>query len=87
MLISLSSRSTLYWGFVSDQIVLADPSWGRRIIPFAAFVKEHRYSEVVLVPIPPYLELIRTIKERQKATLEWAAIRLASLANLREGLP
>jgi len=73
-------------GFVGDQVVLADPSWGRRIVPFTAFVKEHKYSEVVLVPLPPF-ELINAIRERQKATLEWAANRLALLENLRETLP
>jgi len=74
-------------GFVGDQVVLGDPSWGRRIIPFTAFVKEHGYSEIVLVPLPSDPEIVRTVKERQKATLEWAADRLAHLANLREGLP
>ena len=74
-------------GFVGDQIVVADPSWGRRIIPFTAFIKEHGYSGVVLVSIPSDPELVRIIKERQKTTLEWAASRLAQLENLREGLP
>ncbi|MGB9861638.1 MAG: C39 family peptidase [Candidatus Bipolaricaulaceae bacterium] len=73
-------------GFVGDHIVLADPSWGRRIVPFTAFVKEHGYSEVVLVPIPPP-ELFPTAWERQKATLEWARNRVSTLANLREWLP
>ena len=73
-------------GLVGDQVVLADPFWGRRIVPFAAFVKEHKYSEVVLVPLPLF-ELINAIRECQKATLEWAANRLALLENLRETLP
>jgi len=73
--------------FVGDQVVLGDPSWGRRIIPFTAIVKEHGYSEIVLVPLPADREIVRTAKERQKATLEWAAYRLAHLANLQEGLP
>jgi predicted double-glycine peptidase len=74
-------------GFVGDQVVLGDPSWGRRTIPFSAFVKEHGYNEIVLVSLPSDPEIVRSAKERQKATLEWAADRLAHLANLREGLP
>lgn len=73
-------------GFVDDQIVLADPSWGRRIIPFEAFVKEHAYSEVILAPLPPN-ELIPRIRENQKAFLAWAERELFSLQRLREGLP
>lgn len=73
-------------GFVGDQIVLADPSWGRRIIPFSAFVEDHKYSEVVLVPIPPP-ELILIARERQAAILEWARLRLQRLNDLRERMP
>ncbi|MCR4392515.1 MAG: cysteine peptidase family C39 domain-containing protein [Candidatus Acetothermia bacterium] len=73
-------------GMVGDQIVVADPSWGRSIIPFSALVKERGYREVVLVPIPP-AELAAQAKARQRETLEWAEARLAALARLREGLP
>ncbi|MBC7099145.1 peptidase C39 bacteriocin processing [Candidatus Bipolaricaulota bacterium] len=73
-------------GMVGDEIVLADPSWGRSIIPFTALVNERGYSGVVLVPIPP-LELAQRAQEKQKEILEWAAFRLAALARLREALP
>jgi len=73
-------------GMVGDHIVLADPSWGRSIIPFAVFIGERGYSEVVLVPTPP-LELYPRVQERQRQTLDRAAERLAALARLREGLP
>jgi len=73
-------------GMVGDEIVLADPSWGRSIIPFTALVNERGYSGVVLVPIPP-LELAQRAQEKQKEILEWAAFRLAALARLREELP
>ncbi len=73
-------------GFIDDQIVLADPSWGRRIISFSAFVEDHKYSEVVLVPIPPP-ELILIARERQGAILEWARLRLQRLNDLRERMP
>lgn len=73
-------------GMVGDQIVLADPSWGRTLIPFTVFVKERGYSEVVLVPIPP-VELALRAKAQQKLTLEWAENRLVFLSRLREELP
>jgi len=73
-------------GFVNDQIVLADPSWGRRIVPFPIFVKGHGYSEVILVPIPS-AELAQVAKERQRAALKWAEAELTALSRLREGLP
>jgi len=44
-----------------------------------ALVKEHGYSEVVLVPLPSDPEVVRIVKERQKAALEWAASRLTLL--------
>jgi predicted double-glycine peptidase len=50
-------------GMVGDHVVLADPSWGRSIIPFWALAKERGYSEVVLVPIPAP-ELASRAKER-----------------------
>ena len=73
-------------GMVGDQIILADPSWGQSIIPFAVFIGERGYSGVVLVPIPPP-ELYPRVQERQRQTLDRAADRLAALARLREGLP
>jgi len=73
-------------GMVGDQIVLADPSWGRSIIPFSALVEERGYSEVVLVPIPPP-ELIPRVRSNQQATLSWAQGRLSALTRLREELP
>ena len=73
-------------GMVGDQIVLADPSWGRSIIPFSTLVEERGYSEVVLVPIPPP-ELIPRVRSNQQATLSWAQGRLSALTRLREELP
>ncbi|MGY4707743.1 C39 family peptidase [Candidatus Bipolaricaulota sp. J31] len=73
-------------GMVGDQIVLADPSWGRSIIPFSSFVEERGYSGVVLVPIPPP-ELVPRIRSNQWATLSWARGRLSALIRLREELP
>ncbi len=38
-------------GMIGDQIVIADPSWGRSIIPLSELVKQRGYDGVVLVPI------------------------------------
>jgi predicted double-glycine peptidase len=73
-------------GMAGNQIVLADPSWGRSIIPFTVLISERGYSEVVLVPIPSPELAIRAEIE-QKKTLVWAQERLIALAWLREDLP
>ena len=73
-------------GMAGNQIVLADPSWGRSIIPFTVLISARGYSEVVLVPIPSPELAIRAEIE-QKKTLVWAQDRLIALAWLREDLP
>lgn len=73
-------------GMLGNQIVIADPSWGRSIIPFTALINARGYSEVVLVPIPSPELAIRAEIE-QKKTLVWAQDRLIALAWLREDLP
>jgi len=73
-------------GMVEDQIVLADPSWGRSIIPFSALIEERGYSGIVLVPIPPP-ELVQHVRSSQEDALRWAQERLSALARLREELP
>jgi len=73
-------------GMAGNQIVLADPSWGRSIIPFTVLISVRGYSKVVLVPIPSPELAIRAEIE-QKKTLVWAQDRLIALAWLREDLP
>jgi len=73
-------------GFVDEKIVLADPSWGRRIIPFTSFVNEHAFSGVILVPLPPP-ELVSQAKENQKEFLSWGQQEISRLLRLRETLP
>jgi hypothetical protein len=72
-------------GMVGNWIILADPSWGRRIQPLDALVNEQGFSGVTLVPIPPE-NLIFTAKEKQSETLSWAESRLATLNSLRRKL-
>jgi len=72
-------------GMVGDWVILADPSWGRRIQPLRALVNEQGFSGVTLVPLPPE-NLISTAKEQQSETLRWAEFRLARLNTLRRKL-
>ncbi|MGK7902466.1 MAG: C39 family peptidase [Hormoscilla sp.] len=72
-------------GMVGDWIILADPSWGRRIQPLDALVNEQGFSGVTLVPVPPE-NLIFTVKEQQNETLSWAESRLVTLNSLRRKL-
>lgn len=72
-------------GIVGDWVILADPSWGRRIQPLRALVEEQGFSGVTLVPLPPE-NLISTAKEQQSETLRWAEFRLARLNSLRRKL-
>lgn len=72
-------------GMVGDWVILADPSWGRRIQPLGALVNEQGFSGVTLVPLPPE-NLISTAKEQQSETLRWAEFRLARLNSLRRKL-
>lgn len=72
-------------GIVGDWVILADPSWGRRIQPLGALVNEQGFSGVTLVPLPPE-NLISTAKEQQSETLRWAEFRLARLNSLRRKL-
>ena len=73
-------------GMIGDQIVIADPSWGRSVTPLTLLVKQRGYDGVVLVPIPSST-LARRVAARQQETLKWAALRLTQLAQLRESLP
>ena len=73
-------------GMIGDQVVIADPSWGRSVIPLTELAKQRGYDGVILVPIPSSA-LARQVAARQQATLEWAALRLTRLARLRESLP
>lgn len=72
-------------GMVGHWIILADPSWGRRIQPLDALVNEQDFSGVTLVPVPSE-NLIFTAKEQQNETLSRAESRLATLNSLRKKL-
>ena len=69
-------------GTVGDWIILADPSWGRRIQPITALIEEQGFSGVTLVPLPPE-NFVTTATEQQRETLRWAESRLARLGSMR----
>ena len=68
-------------GLVKDQIVIADPSYGRRILPFSSLVYEKGFSGIVIATAPSEA-LTQRAKDVQSETLLWAARRLRRLGNL-----
>ncbi|RIH81504.1 NHLM bacteriocin system ABC transporter, peptidase/ATP-binding protein [Meiothermus luteus] len=68
-------------GLVRGNWVLADPSWGRRILPWEALLREKGFSGVTLVPLPGEAQLAG-VKERQREALRWAEGRLRALEGL-----
>ncbi len=73
-------------GIIKEQIVLADPSWGRSVVPLTELVEQRGYSGVVLVPIPSPAAAPQ-VTARQQSVLSWAAHRLMRLGQLRDALP
>ena len=70
-----------------SQALLADPSWGRRIVPLEALVTEKGFSGVILLAIPKTKAQLKEVKARQAQELAWARSELARLAALRARLP
>jgi len=73
-------------GVVEGQVMLADPSWGRRLLPLQGLLSEKGFSGVVLVPLPEE-RAAGLAKARQAQALEWAQARLGHLRGLVRGLP
>lgn len=76
------TRPELHWvvgvALVGEHLVLADPSWGRRILPLPALAGEKGWSGVTLVPEPPLL----LVPRGRAAQGEWAAWAQARLRRL-----
>ncbi|REJ35758.1 MAG: hypothetical protein DIU82_06765 [Bacillota bacterium] len=66
-------------GSLDRWVLLADPSWGRRLVAWGELVVEKGYSGVVLVPVPTP-DLAAAARARQAEALAWAAGRLSQLA-------
>jgi predicted double-glycine peptidase len=65
-----------------SQVLLADPSWGRKIVPLSALVSEKGFSGVVLLTLPRSAVQMERVKANQKAELSWALSRLRRLEAL-----
>jgi predicted double-glycine peptidase len=69
------------------QLLLADPSWGRRIVPLEEIVAFKGFSGVILLALPHDRAQLERVRERQRGELTWAEGELARLAMLRRRLP
>jgi predicted double-glycine peptidase len=70
-------------GIVEGHAVLADPSWGRRLLPMPELERESGFDGVVLAPMPPF-DLAARAAAAQSDALSWARERLAVLVALRD---
>lgn len=68
-------------GVVGRYLVLADPSWGRRIIPIDDLDTKKGYSGVTLVPLPEPENAV-SVSARQQERLNDVRGRLVQLSNL-----
>lgn len=73
-------------GMIGNQLILADPAWGRSVVQLTWFVETRGYTGVVLVPLP-VAGLARCAGARQAEGLNWARDELKALRELREALP
>lgn len=72
-------------GIVADRFVVADPSWGQRLMSFASLETEKAFSGVVLVSLPSEQQAIR-VQRNQGEALNEALRHLSRLATLRRRL-
>lgn len=72
-------------GAVGKRLVVADPSWGQRIMEIEALASEKQFSGVALVTLPSE-QLVLQAKHNQRIVLNGAARHLAQLTNLRRRL-
>jgi len=69
------------------QVLLADPSWGRRIIPLEELVTYKGFSGVILIAVPKSREQLEEVRRLQQEELTWAQQELSRLVSLRERMP
>jgi len=69
------------------QVLLADPSWGRRIVPLEELVTFKGFSGVILLAVPKTKEQLAVVKTKQKQELSWAGAELSRLWSLRQNMP
>lgn len=70
-------------GIIGKHVVLADPSWGRRLLCVSELETELGFDGVVVAPMPPSA-LAERAAAAQSGALSWARARLVELAALRD---
>jgi hypothetical protein len=68
---------------VGDYLLIADPSWGRRLIKLGDLISDKGFSGVALVPVPNSIQQ-RQAQQAQAQALQWATHRLAQLGAVTE---
>jgi len=83
------TRPTMHFlvvvGVLEGQVLVADPSWGRSIIPVVELETCKGMSGIVLVPLPGP-DVADHARVKQAAALDWMRSRLARLSSLREAM-
>ncbi len=69
-------------GITAGHVILADPSWGRRLLLLVELETESGFDGVVLAPMPPS-DLAERAAAAQSDALSWARARLAALIALQ----
>ncbi|MBO8140614.1 MAG: hypothetical protein H0Z37_00365 [Firmicutes bacterium] len=65
-------------GSTGDYAVVADPSWGRRVVRWHELIADKGFDGVILVPLPAG-DQEATARARQAEVVAWANARLAQL--------
>jgi len=70
-------------GLVHNQLILADPSFGLRVLPVHGFSLKHGFNGIVLYPVPSP-DRIRAAVSKQDAVKTRVKNRLRRLSNLKQ---
>jgi predicted double-glycine peptidase len=68
---------------IGEYLLIADPSWGRRLIKLDDLMSDKGFSGVALVPVPNSVQQ-RQAQQAQAQALQWATHRLAQLGAVTE---
>lgn len=65
-------------GMIGDWVIIADPSWGRKIIHLNDLIKDKGFEGITLIPVTPRT-LLSQVRQHQNNTIDWAKNRLQRL--------
>ncbi|MFM7408997.1 MAG: C39 family peptidase [Cuspidothrix sp.] len=65
-------------GMIGDWVIIADPSWGRKIIHLNDLIKDKGFEGITLIPLTPRT-LLSQVRQNQNNTIDWAKNRLHRL--------